>query len=44
VLVAARKGGRSPLRLARDLVLHEPDGPYTPATEAILRDGAPLPL
>jgi tRNA1(Val) A37 N6-methylase TrmN6 len=44
VIVAARKGGRSPLRLARGLVLHEPDGRYTPATEAILRDGAPLPL
>ena len=44
VIVAARKGRRGPLRLARGLVLHEPDGRFTAAAEAILRDAAPLPL
>lgn len=44
VIVAARKGGRGPSRLARGLVLHQPDGRFTEAAEAILRDGAPLPL
>jgi tRNA1(Val) A37 N6-methylase TrmN6 len=44
VVVAARKGGRGPSRLARGLVLHELDGRYTEAAEAILRDGAPIPL
>jgi tRNA1(Val) A37 N6-methylase TrmN6 len=44
VIVAARKGARGPLRLARGLVLHEPDGRFTPAAEAVLRDGAPLNL
>jgi tRNA1(Val) A37 N6-methylase TrmN6 len=44
VIVAARKGGRGPSRLARGLVLHGPDGRFTAAAEAILRDGAPLPL
>ena len=44
VIVAARKGGRGPSRLARGLVLHGPDGHYTEAAEAILRDGAPIAL
>lgn len=44
VIVAARKGGRGPTRLARGLVLHGPDGGFTAAADAILRDGAPLPL
>ena len=44
VIVAARKAARGPLRLARGLVLHGPDGRFTPAAEAILRDGAPLNL
>jgi tRNA1(Val) A37 N6-methylase TrmN6 len=42
VIVAARKGGRGPSRLARGLVLHRPDGRFTDAAEAVLRDGAPL--
>lgn len=42
VIVRARKGGRGPTRLARGLVLHEADGRYTAAAEAILRHGAPL--
>jgi tRNA1(Val) A37 N6-methylase TrmN6 len=44
VIVAARKAARGPLRLARGLVLHEADGRFTPAAEAVLRDGAPLNL
>lgn len=44
VLVAARKGVRAPLRLAPGLVLHEADGAYTAAAQAILRDGAALVL
>jgi tRNA1(Val) A37 N6-methylase TrmN6 len=42
VIVTARKGARGPARLARGLVLHEADGRFTPAAEAVLRDGAPL--
>jgi len=44
VLVRGVKGGRAPLRLLSGLVLHEADGGFTPATEAILRGGAPLPM
>jgi tRNA1(Val) A37 N6-methylase TrmN6 len=43
VIVRARKGVGSSLRLGAGLVLHEPDGSYTAAAQAILRDGAPLP-
>jgi tRNA1(Val) A37 N6-methylase TrmN6 len=42
VLVRARKGIQTPTRLAPGLVLHEPDGRYTAAAEAVLRDGAGL--
>ena len=44
VLVAARKGARGPLRLLPGLVLHEADGRFTPAADAIFRQGAELPL
>ncbi|OWJ68305.1 tRNA1(Val) (adenine(37)-N6)-methyltransferase [Inquilinus limosus] len=44
VLVQARRGGRSPAVLAAGLVLHEADGGYTPAAQAVLRDAAPLAL
>ncbi|MGF6230004.1 tRNA1(Val) A37 N6-methylase TrmN6 [Inquilinus ginsengisoli] len=44
VLVQARQGGRSPAVLAAGLVLHEADGGYTPAAQAVLRDAAPLAL
>jgi tRNA1Val (adenine37-N6)-methyltransferase len=44
VLVQAVRGGRSPLRLAAGLVLHEPDGRFTDAAEAVLRGGAGLSL
>lgn len=42
VLVQGRRGGRSPAVLAAGLVLHEADGGYTPAAQAVLRDAAPL--
>lgn len=48
VLVLARKGGRAPFRLLAPLVIHEGtahDGDresYTPAANAVLRDGADL--
>lgn len=44
VIVEARHGARGPLQLLPGLVLHEPDGRYTAAASAILRDGAPLPV
>ena len=44
VLVRGRKDIRTPTRLAAGLVLHEADGSYTAAAEAILRDGAALEL
>jgi tRNA1(Val) A37 N6-methylase TrmN6 len=43
-LVSGVKGGRGPCRLLPGLVLHRPDGAYTDAAEAILRDGAPMPI
>jgi tRNA1(Val) A37 N6-methylase TrmN6 len=39
VIVRARKGLHSPLVLAAGLVLHEADGRFTAAAEAVLRDG-----
>ncbi len=44
VIVRARKEVGAPTRLAAGLVLHEPDGRFTPAAEAILRDGVGLML
>ncbi len=44
VIVTARKGVASPTRLTSGLVLHEADGRYTEAADAVLRHGAPLPL
>jgi tRNA1(Val) A37 N6-methylase TrmN6 len=44
VIVAGRKGARGALRLLPGLVLHEADGGFTPAAQAVLRDGAPLAL
>lgn len=40
VIVRARKAVRSPTTLAAGLVLHEPDGTYTPEADAVLRGGA----
>jgi len=42
LLVQGRKFGRSPLRLLPGLVLHQPDGRFTPDADAVLRDGSPL--
>ncbi len=44
VIVQARKGLATPLRLARGLALHADGGGYTAQAEAILRDGAALKL
>ena len=42
VLIRARKGGRAPARLLPPFVLHEADGRFTEAAEAVLRGGAAL--
>jgi tRNA1(Val) A37 N6-methylase TrmN6 len=42
VLVRARKGVHSPLRLLPGLVLHGAGGAYTQAAQLILRDGNPI--
>lgn len=44
IVVGAVKGRRTPARLLSGLVLHEADGRYTAAAEAILRDATPLDL
>ncbi|CCG43088.1 tRNA1(Val) (adenine(37)-N6)-methyltransferase [Magnetospirillum molischianum] len=42
VIVAARKGSRTPFALLPGLVLHRDDGTFTPAAEAVLRDAASI--
>ena len=44
VLIAARLGSRAPLVLSPGFALHQEDGGNTPAAEAVLRQGAALPL
>ena len=44
IVVQARKQVAGPARLLPGLVLHEADGRFTAAAEAILRGGAPLSL
>jgi len=44
VIVQARKGSRAQSLMLPGLVLHEEDGRYTPAAEAVLRDGKALDL
>ena len=44
ILVRARKQVAAPARLLPGLILHERDGRFTPAAEAVLRGGAALPL
>ena len=44
VIVTARKGVAAPGRLLQGLVLHRPDGEFTPEASAILREAAALPL
>lgn len=43
VLIQGRRGGRGADTLLPGLVLHEADGGWTPAAEAVLRHAAPLP-
>jgi len=43
-LVQVRKGARHPLGFLAGLILHEAEGRYTAEADAILRDGAALPL
>ncbi len=42
LIISARRGGRGATVLSAGLVLHESDGAYTPAAEAILRGAAAL--
>jgi tRNA1(Val) A37 N6-methylase TrmN6 len=44
ILIQGRKGSRGPLRLAPGLVLHEDDGRFSAAAEAVLRHAKALPL
>ena len=44
VLVRGIKNARTPMRLSPGMVLHHPDGSFTDAAEAILRDGSALDL
>ncbi len=44
VLIRARTGVATPLRLLGGMALHAGDGSYTPEAEAILRGGGPLAL
>ncbi|MEI8396914.1 MAG: methyltransferase [Rhodospirillaceae bacterium] len=44
ILVGARLGVATPARLCPGLVLHEADGAFTPAAEAVLRGGCGLDL
>ncbi len=43
VLLQARRGGRGPARIGPGLALHEADGRFSAAANAVLRDAAPLP-
>lgn len=42
VVVRCRRGIKTPTRLAAGLVLHNPDGSYTPEADEILRNGREL--
>ena len=44
IIVQGVKGSRAPLQLLSGLVLHGDDGKFTPAAEAVLRDGAAWPI
>ena len=43
VLLQAKRGSRGPARIGPGLALHEADGAFTAAADAVLRDAAPLP-
>jgi len=42
IIIQARKGSNAPLTLLAGMVLHQPDGSYTPEAEAVLRSGATI--
>ncbi len=42
VIVSARRGARTPLEVLPGLVMHDAQGAYAQAVEAVLRHGAPL--
>jgi len=44
IIVQAKKGSRGGISLLSGLVLHDANGRYMPAAEAVLREGAALPL
>ncbi|HEY4172529.1 MAG TPA: methyltransferase [Rhodopila sp.] len=44
VLLRGVKNGLTPMRIAAGLVLHNPDGSFTPDAQAILTGGSALPL
>jgi tRNA1(Val) A37 N6-methylase TrmN6 len=44
IILQGRKGSRAPLRLLPGLILHEADGSYSDAAEAVLRQGGALDL
>jgi tRNA1Val (adenine37-N6)-methyltransferase len=44
VIVQARKGSNAPFALLAGLVLHQPDGSWTPQADAVLRRGSALAL
>ena len=43
VILRAIKGSKAPLTLDPGLLLHQPDGSYFPAVDAVLRQGAAFP-
>lgn len=44
VIIQTRQGARAPLAVMSGLVLHQPDGQYTPEADAVLRGGVALSL
>lgn len=44
IIVQGVKGSRAPVQLLPGLILHGDDGKFTPAAEAVLREGAPWPM
>ncbi len=44
VLIRGLRGSRSAMRMAPGMILHQEDGSFTDAAQAVLRDGAPLRL
>ncbi|MEM7399967.1 MAG: methyltransferase [Pseudomonadota bacterium] len=44
VLIQGRKGSRAPLRVRPGIIMHEPDGNFTPIAQGVLREGEALNL